>query len=417
MQTEFRYEEDTEYSEPMANWVEFEVKMNLPYKEAQPSDPITIPELQVNAMSGAMGETDEITASPCAYYWQAPEPNEDGTMSSIIGCGPAIGEETSLPEITAAAEGLISHRKSNEIWLYFEVQPDTVRIQCVPQNGGEVETITDILPYDGGCAFDLKSGSFVYRVIAEWGDGNRVEYGFIGQWLSSRGNQNKGLTMIKTLLVEDDKIIVASLSEYLNSEGYLVRSVSGQAAAMKLLAEEKADLVLLDVSLAEGNGFAACRAIKAEFDVPVIFLTASGDEFSTVTGFDLGADDYIPKPFRPRELISRIRNVLRLTGSMGKTVKLGDVVVDTEKGTAVKNSRDLFLSALEYRLLLFFINNRGIVLTRERLLDAIWDVAGEYVNDNTLTVYIKRLREKIEDDPADPKIILTVRGTGYKVDA
>ena len=156
---------------------------------------------------------------------------------------------------------------------------------------------------------------------------------------------------------------------------------------------------------------------KAEFDIPVIFLTASGDEFSTVTGFDLGADDYIPKPFRPRELISRIRNVLRLTGSMGKTVKLGDVVVDTEKGTAVKNNRDLFLSALEYRLLLFFINNRGIVLTRERLLDAIWDVAGEYVNDNTLTVYIKRLREKIEDDPADPKIILTVRGTGYKVDA
>ena len=223
--------------------------------------------------------------------------------------------------------------------------------------------------------------------------------------------------MIKILLVEDDKIIVASLSEYLNSEGYLVRSVSGQTAAMKLLAEEKADLVLLDVSLAEGNGFAACRAIKAEFDVPVIFLTASGDEFSTVTGFDLGADDYIPKPFRPRELISRIRNVLRLTGSMGKTVKLGDVVVDTEKGTAVKNNRDLFLSALEYRLLLFFINNRGIVLTRERLLDAIWDVAGEYVNDNTLTVYIKRLREKIEDDPADPKIILTVRGTGYKVDA
>ena len=105
------------------------------------------------------------------------------------------------------------------------------------------------------------------------------------------------------------------------------------------------------------------------------------------------------------------------SGSMGKTVKLGDVVVDTEKGTAVKNNRDLFLSALEYRLLLFFINNRGIVLTRERLLDAIWDVAGEYVNDNTLTVYIKRLREKIEDDPTDPKIILTVRGTGYKVDA
>ena len=134
-------------------------------------------------MSGSMGETDEITASPCAFYWQSPEPNEDGTMSSIIGCGPAIGEETSLPEITAASASLVSHRRSNEVWLYFEVQPDTVRIQCVPQNGGEVETITEILPYDGGYAFDLKNGSFVYRVIAEWDDGNRVEYGFIGKWL------------------------------------------------------------------------------------------------------------------------------------------------------------------------------------------------------------------------------------------
>ena len=222
--------------------------------------------------------------------------------------------------------------------------------------------------------------------------------------------------MTKILLVEDDKAIVSNLTEFLNNEGYIVKSVSGQTAAIKLLAEEKVDLVLLDVSLAEGNGFASCKAIKAEYDIPVIFLTASGDEYSTVTGFDLGADDYIPKPFRPRELVSRIKNVLRLTGNTGKAVKLGDVVVDTEKGTAMKNNRDLFLSALEYRLLLIFINNRGIVLTRNQLLDAIWDVAGEYVNDNTLTVYIKRLREKIEDDPANPQIILTVRGIGYKVE-
>ena len=222
--------------------------------------------------------------------------------------------------------------------------------------------------------------------------------------------------MTKILLVEDDKAIVVNLTEFLNTEGYTVRNVSGQSAAMKLLAQDKVDLVLLDVSLAEGNGFATCKAIKAEYDIPVIFLTASGDEYSTVTGFDLGADDYIPKPFRPRELVSRIKNVLRLTGNTGKTVKLGDVVVDTEKGTAMKNNKDLFLSALEYRLLLVFINNRGIVLTRTQLLDAIWDVAGEFVNDNTLTVYIKRLREKIEDDPANPKIILTVRGLGYKVE-
>ncbi len=222
--------------------------------------------------------------------------------------------------------------------------------------------------------------------------------------------------MTKILLVEDDRAIVTTLTEFLNSEGYTVRSVSGQSAALKTLNAEGADLVLLDIALSEGNGFAACKAIKSEHNIPVIFLTASGDEFSTVTGFDLGADDYIAKPFRPRELISRIKNVLRLTGSTGKIVRLGDVTIDTEKGTAEKGGKDLFLSALEYRLLLVFINNRGAVLTRDKLLESIWNIAGEYVNDNTLTVYIKRLREKIEDDAADPKIILTVRGLGYKVD-
>ncbi len=222
--------------------------------------------------------------------------------------------------------------------------------------------------------------------------------------------------MTKILLVEDDKAIVSNLTEFLSNEGYIVKNVSGQTDALNLLAQESVDLVLLDVSLAEGNGFATCKAIKAEYNIPVIFLTASDDEFSTVTGFDLGSDDYIPKPFRPRELASRIKNVLRLTGNTGKIVKLGNVLVDTEKGIAKKNNADLYLSALEYRILLMFINNRGKLLTRNQLLDSIWDIAGEFVNDNTLTVYIKRLREKIEDDPAKPKIILTVRGMGYKVE-
>ncbi len=223
--------------------------------------------------------------------------------------------------------------------------------------------------------------------------------------------------MTNILLVEDDRSIVTNLTEYLTGEEFRVSSASGQAAALKLFAGESIDLVLLDVSLAEGNGFSACSAIKAQYRIPVIFLTASGDEFSTVTGFDLGADDYIAKPFRPRELVSRIKNVLRLTGTMGKTVKLGDVLVDTVKGTATKNGNDLYLSALEYRLLLVFINNRGIVMSRTKLLEAIWDVAGDFVNDNTLTVYIKRLREKIEDDPSNPTIIRTVRGMGYRLDA
>ena len=222
--------------------------------------------------------------------------------------------------------------------------------------------------------------------------------------------------MTKILLVEDDKSIVANLTEFLESEGFRVKSEPGQKGALGLLEREAFDLVLLDISLADGNGFSVCSAIKADYGLPVIFLTASGDEYSTVTGFDLGADDYITKPFRPRELVSRIRNVLRLTGGAGTVTKLGPVSVDTVKGTASKNGKDLCLSALEYRLLLVFLNNRGAVLSRSQLLETIWDVAGDFVNDNTLTVYIKRLREKIEDDPQKPEIIKTVRGMGYKVD-
>ncbi len=222
--------------------------------------------------------------------------------------------------------------------------------------------------------------------------------------------------MNKILLVEDDKEIIANLTEYLSGEGFSVKNANGQTKALEMVENEAFDLVLLDVSLAEGNGFAVCSAIKSNTCIPVIFLTASGDEFSTVTGFDLGADDYIAKPFRPRELVSRIKNILRLTGSTGTVTQLGDVLVDTVKGTASKNGKDLFLSALEYRLLLVFINNRGAVMTRTKLLESIWDIAGEFVNDNTLTVYIKRLREKIEDDPQNPTIIKTVRGMGYRVD-
>lgn len=224
------------------------------------------------------------------------------------------------------------------------------------------------------------------------------------------------LYLTKILLVEDDKSIVSTLTEFLTTKGFWVKSASGQKKALEYLEKEKFDLVLLDVSLSDGNGFSVCSAVKAEYNIPVIFLTASGDEYSTVTGFEVGADDYIAKPFRPRELVSRIKNILRLTGSAGTTIQLGDVLVDTIKGTASKNGRDLYLSALEYRLLLVFLNNRGAILSRKQLLEAIWDIAGDVVNDNTLTVYIKRLREKIEDNPQNPTIIKTVRGLGYRVE-
>ncbi len=221
--------------------------------------------------------------------------------------------------------------------------------------------------------------------------------------------------MSTILLVEDDKTIIATLTEFLRSEGFSVLTASGQSEALEA-AVSRPDLVLLDISLAEGNGFAVCKALKAEYNVPVIFLTASGDEYSTVTGFELGADDYIAKPFRPRELISRIRNILRLTGKSNTAITLGSVTVDTVKGTAEKDGHDLYLSALEYRLLLLLINNRGMVMTRTMLLESLWDAAGEFVSDNTLTVYIKRLRDKLEDDPQNPQIIRTVRGMGYKVE-
>lgn len=222
--------------------------------------------------------------------------------------------------------------------------------------------------------------------------------------------------MTKILLVEDDKSIVSNLTAFLKGEGFEVAHASGQRDALALLDTTAFDLVLLDISLSDGNGFAVCSAIKKNYNIPVIFLTASGDEYSTVTGFELGADDYIAKPFRPRELVMRIKNILRLTSNAGAVIPLGDVLVDTVKGTATKNGKDLSLSALEYRLLLVFLNNRGAILSRTQLLEAIWDIAGEFVNDNTLTVYIKRLREKIEDDPQNPTIIKTVRGLGYRMD-
>uniref|UniRef100_UPI000BE40C56 response regulator transcription factor n=1 Tax=Clostridium peptidivorans TaxID=100174 RepID=UPI000BE40C56 len=149
--------------------------------------------------------------------------------------------------------------------------------------------------------------------------------------------------------------------------------------------------------------------------VPVIFLTASGDEASVVTGLNMGADDYITKPFRPRELIARIRTALRKSGRSPSDFEICGLHVDMASGVVKKDGNEVFLSPLEYRLLLVFISNPKSIITRNRLLDELWDAAGEFVNDNTLTVYIKRLREKIENNSASPQIILTVRGTGYRL--
>lgn len=220
--------------------------------------------------------------------------------------------------------------------------------------------------------------------------------------------------MTELLLVEDDPVIVSTLSDFLRSEGFSVSVAGGQRQAMAQLAAGHIQLALLDVGLPDGSGFALCSAIKAQYNIPVIFLTALDDEISTVTGLDLGGDDYIAKPFRPRELVSRIRGVLRRSASTPPQLTLGPVRVDPVRCTATLAGKPLTLSPLEYRLLLLFLNHPGAVLSRSRILDEIWDLAGDYVTDNTLTVYIKRLRDKIEPDPQNPTLIRTVRGLGYQ---
>ena len=194
--------------------------------------------------------------------------------------------------------------------------------------------------------------------------------------------------MERILLVEDDAQITASLSAFLQSEGFSVETATGETQARQLVEQTAPGLLLVDVQLAEGSGFGVCAYARSR-GLPVIFLTASGDESS----------------------------VVRRYGKEKTLVPLGGVMVDTEKGRVTRDGRDVYLSALEYRLLLVFLSHRGKVLSRSQLLEEIWDAAGDFVNDNTLTVYIKRLREKIETDPADPQIIRTVRGIGYMVDA
>lgn len=223
--------------------------------------------------------------------------------------------------------------------------------------------------------------------------------------------------MPRIFLVEDDKAIAKNLMLLLRSEGFTAVRAATQKEALAALDDGRYDLALIDVSLPDGSGFAVCTAAKARAvqPLPVIFLTASGDEASVVTGLNMGADDYITKPFRPMELIARIKAALRKSGHTPSVCTAGSLTVDTASGKVAKNGEELFLSALEYRLLLVFLNNPGNIISRNKLLDEIWDAAGEFVNDNTLTVYIKRLREKIEDDPANPKIILTVRGMGYRL--
>lgn len=223
---------------------------------------------------------------------------------------------------------------------------------------------------------------------------------------------------MKLFVLEDDAAIGMGLSYSLKNEGYDVTVAKNVKSAYEILNKETFSLYILDLTLPDGSGYDVCREIKKSGDFPVIFLTAYDDEVNVVMGLELGADDYISKPFRVKELLARIKSVLRRYSkdSPDGVVSVGSIKVNTNEAKVYKNGVEIILTAMEYKLLLIFINNRGKVLSRQRLLEDIWDVAGDFVNDNTLTVYIKRLRDKIEEDPAKPAVIKTVRGLGYIID-
>lgn len=222
---------------------------------------------------------------------------------------------------------------------------------------------------------------------------------------------------MRILLVEDDSAISLALSYSLEKE-YEVDVCENKAKALRYIDEHNYDLFLLDVSLPDGNGYDICRYIKERYDLPVIFLTAMDDEANIVMGLDIGGDDYITKPFGILELQSRIRSIMRRYHKerIVNDIHIHDITIKIKEGKVYKKEEEILLTALEYRLLMVFVNHQGQVLTRSQILEGIWDVAYNFVNDNTLSVYIKRLRVKLEDDVSDPKIITTVRGIGYRLE-
>lgn len=221
--------------------------------------------------------------------------------------------------------------------------------------------------------------------------------------------------MKKILLVEDNETIIMGLKYSLEQEGFQIISTKTKKETEKIILKEQIDLVLLDVTLPDGNGFDICKYIKEKSDIPVIFLTAQDEETSVVIGLDLGADDYIVKPFRTRELISRINSVLRRydkSFEKSNIIQYKNIKIDTNMAKVYKDNEEIIFTSLEYKILLMLFSNQNKLITREALLDKIWDIAGNFVNDNTLTVYIKRIREKLGDED----VIKTVRGLGYRIE-
>lgn len=228
--------------------------------------------------------------------------------------------------------------------------------------------------------------------------------------------------MYKVLLVEDDETLALALTYTLESNGYKVVSSYNLSDGKQKFMIDNYDLIILDVTLPDGTGYDLCKFIRVEnLEIPIIFLTACDEEVNVVLGLDIGGDDYITKPFRINELLSRIKAILRRKSvDKGKSKEVTDriysnnIFIDKSKMKLYKDGEELSVSAQEYRLMLLFMENQERILTREQILARLWDDKGDYVEDNTLSVYIKRLRQKIEMDSSNPKIIETVRGVGYR---
>lgn len=233
---------------------------------------------------------------------------------------------------------------------------------------------------------------------------------------------NREMDKDRVLLVEDDGSLIDGLEYALKKDGFEVEVARSVEEFGKLYTDGRFDVVLLDVSLPDGNGFEICERIRRTSEVPILFLTAADEEFNVVRGLDMGGDDYVSKPFRLNELLSRIHSLQRRAGKRGKgagavqepVLESGGIRVDLVGNRAWLEEKPLELTAQEYRLLCLFLKNQGMILTRERILDRLWDGNGEFVDDNTLSVYIRRLRSKIEEEPSSPKHLLTVRGLGYQ---
>lgn len=225
--------------------------------------------------------------------------------------------------------------------------------------------------------------------------------------------------MDRILLLEDDSSLIDGLVYTLKKNEFLVDTAQTVSEARNLLSKERYDLLLLDITLSDGSGLDVCTHIRKQGNqVPIIFLTALDEEVQIIRGLDSGADDYITKPFKLGELCSRIRALLRRAGNAqpysAERVDSGNLSIDVLGSRAYLRGEMLNLTGAEYRLLCLLVRNTGRVVTRDQILHALWDVDGNFVDDNTVSVYVRRLREKIEADPSAPRRLVTIRGFGYQ---